>query len=40
MMFKVADPESLKGLKKGDAINFSVDNSAGGFVITDLQSAQ
>ena len=40
MMFKVTDPESLNGLKKGDLVNFSVDNSAGGFVITDLEPAK
>ena len=40
MMFKVTDPASLKGLEKGDSVHFSVDNSAGGFVITDIESAE
>ena len=40
MMFKVTDPESLKGLEKGESVHFSVDNSAGGFVITDIESAE
>ena len=40
MMFKVEDPKALENLKKGDTVNFSVDNSAGGFVITDIEPAQ
>lgn len=40
MMFKVNDPATLIGLEKGDSVRFSVDNSAGGFVITDIESAE
>ncbi len=40
MMFKVDDPKTLENLKKGDTVNFSVDNSAGGFVITDIEPEQ
>jgi Cu(I)/Ag(I) efflux system protein CusF len=36
MMFKVADPSLLNGLEKGSRIDFNVDNSGGGFVITDI----
>lgn len=36
MMFKVADPALLNGLQKGAQVDFNVDNSSGGFVITDI----
>ena len=40
MMFKVGDPEMLNGLEKGKSVNFSVDNTSGGFVITHIESAE
>jgi Cu/Ag efflux protein CusF len=40
MMFKVENPELLNGLQKGNSVNFSVDNSSGGFVITDIKVAE
>ena len=36
MLFKVSDPSSLVGLKKGQNIGFNIDNSSGGFVITSI----
>jgi hypothetical protein len=36
MMFKVKDPSSLVGLKKGQEIGFNIDNSSGGFVVTSI----
>ncbi len=36
MMFKVSDPSSLEGLKKGQNISFNIDNSSGGFVVTRI----
>lgn len=36
MMFKVADPALLKGLLKGAQVDFNIDNSSGGFIITDI----
>ena len=40
MMFKVEKPEMLEGLEKGKEVNFSVDNSSGGFVITDIETRE
>lgn len=40
MMFKVENPELLNGLQNGNSVNFSVDNSSGGFVITDIKVAE
>ena len=39
MMFKVEDPALLEGLDKGSTVDFSVDNSSGGFVITNIKPA-
>lgn len=39
MMFKVNDPSQLEGLEKGSTVDFSVDNSSGGFVITNIKPA-
>ena len=39
MMFKVEDPELLKTLESGSQVEFNVDNSSGGFVITDIAPA-
>jgi Cu(I)/Ag(I) efflux system protein CusF len=36
MMFKVTDAALLKGLQKGSQVDFNIDNSSGGFVITDI----
>jgi Cu/Ag efflux protein CusF len=36
MLFKVSDPSSLGGLKKGQNIDFNIDNSSGVFVITRI----
>lgn len=36
MMFKVKDPAMLDALEKGSTVDFDVDNSSGGFVITDI----
>ena len=40
MVFKVEDPAQLEGLEKGSAVEFSVDNSSGGFVITNLKPVE
>ena len=37
MVFKVADPAMLQGIEKDAEVEFSVDNSSGGFVITDIR---
>jgi len=37
MMFSVTDPDMLSTIEKGAVIDFSVDNSSGGFVVTDLR---
>ncbi|NNC99509.1 MAG: copper-binding protein [Gammaproteobacteria bacterium] len=39
MMFKVSDPTLLEGIEMGSTIDFSVDNSSGGFVITGIKPA-
>ncbi len=39
MMFKVENPELLGTLEPGAQIDFNVDNSSGGFVITDIAPA-
>jgi len=39
MMFKVEDPSQLEGLEKGSAVDFAVENSSGGFVITNIKPA-
>lgn len=36
MMFKVADPALLNNLEKGSSVDFEIDNSSGGFVITNI----
>lgn len=38
MVFKVEDPSQLEGLKKGQQIGFNIDNSSGGFVLTQIMS--
>jgi Cu/Ag efflux protein CusF len=38
MMFKVEDQSMLKGLTKGDEVEFNVDNSSGGFVVTNIMT--
>jgi len=40
MVFKVENPSLLNGIEKGGTVEFSVDNSSGGFVITNLKSAE
>jgi len=40
MMFTVANPDILSTIEKGAVIDFSVDNSSGGFVVTDLQEVK
>ena len=40
MMFKVKDPSSLAGLKKGQVIEFNIDNSSGGFVVTSIMQTK
>jgi len=37
MMFKVTDPAQLEGLEPGTFVDFNVDNSSGGFVITNIK---
>ena len=37
MMFKVTDPAMLDGLQADDEVQFNVDNSSGGFVVTDIK---
>jgi len=39
MMFKVDNPELLEGLEKGAQVDFDIDNSSGGFVITNITPA-
>jgi Cu/Ag efflux protein CusF len=39
MMFQLSDPTMLDGIKKGSNVNFEIDNSSGGFVITNIVSA-
>ena len=39
MVFKVEDAALLEGLSKGGEVMFSVDNTSGGFVITDIKPA-
>ncbi|MDH3693845.1 MAG: copper-binding protein [Gammaproteobacteria bacterium] len=39
MMFKVENPELLEGLDAGAQVDFDVDNSSGGFVITNIEPA-
>lgn len=39
MLFQVGDPSMLDAVSKGDAIEFDVDNSGGGFVVTRLRRA-
>ena len=38
MMFTVKDPSQLEGLSKGDEVGFDVDNSSGGFVVTNIMN--
>ncbi|NIR92504.1 MAG: copper-binding protein [Gammaproteobacteria bacterium] len=38
MMFTVKDPSQLEGLSKGDEVGFDVDNSSGGFVVTNIMT--
>ncbi|MFT5259413.1 MAG: Cu(I)/Ag(I) efflux system protein CusF [Saprospiraceae bacterium] len=38
MMFKVKDAAMLKNISKGEKIGFNVDNTSGGFVVTELMS--
>ncbi len=40
MMFKVENPELLQGIDKDALIEFDIDNSSGGFVITDITPAK
>lgn len=39
MVFKVKDAALLEGIEKGGTVDFSVDNSSGGFVITNIKPA-
>jgi len=36
MVFKVLDPSLLTNIEKGSKIDFEIDNSSGGFVITNI----
>ena len=38
MMFKVSDSVQLSGLQTGNSIDFNIDNSSGGFVITKISA--
>lgn len=40
MVFKVENPVLLNGIEKGAIVDFSIDNSSGGFVITNLRSVE
>ena len=40
MMFSVKDPALLQGVTKGAEVDFTVDNTAGGFVITNIKPVQ
>ncbi len=37
MVFKVADPKLLEGLKEGDKVKFSAENVNGAIVVTAIQ---
>lgn len=39
MMFKVEKPELLQGIRKDTQVEFDIDNSSGGFVITNIAPA-
>jgi len=39
MVFTVQDPSQLEGIERGSTVDFSVDNSSGGFVITNIKPA-
>lgn len=40
MMFKVENPALLNGIENGSSVEFSVDNSSGGFVITNIKPVE
>jgi len=40
MVFKVADPALLDGIKEGDRVRFSADRLNGAIVVTDIQPAK
>jgi Cu/Ag efflux protein CusF len=40
MMFKVETPELLQGIDKDALVEFDIDNSSGGFIITDIAPAK
>ncbi|MGU9957469.1 MAG: copper-binding protein [Arenicellales bacterium WSBS_2016_MAG_OTU3] len=37
MIFKVSDPKMLQGLQAGTQIEFNVEQSAGGFIVTNIK---
>jgi Cu/Ag efflux protein CusF len=37
MVFKVADPKMLEGLKEGDKVKFTADKVNGAFTVTAIQ---
>lgn len=40
MVFKVADPKMLEGLKEGDKVKFTADKVNGAFTVTAIQPAK
>lgn len=40
MVFKVADPKLLEGLKSGDKVRFTAEKLNGAFTVTAIQPAQ
>ena len=40
MVFQVKDPEILERVKAGDKVKFSVEKSAGAYIVTDLEAAK
>lgn len=40
MIFKVADPKMLEGLKDGDKVRFTADKVNGAFTVTAIQPAR
>ena len=40
MVFKLSDKKMIENLKKGSMVQFDIDNSSGGFVITDIVTVE
>lgn len=40
MVFRVADPKMLEGVKQGDKVRFSADRVGGGYTVTSIELAK